>query len=866
MPDGEAVMADTSAWSPSRGVGASGPAASGLRVLEIGESVAAAVAGMVLADNGAEVVIIEPPSGSRLRQSPAWRMWGRGKRATVLDLTTVEGRGALTDLADEADVAVVALEPAVADRLGVDAPTLRSGNDRLVHCEITGFGRGHPLSTVPGFEGLVASRAGRAHEFSSLFEGERPAFPFVPVATHGAAMLALQGIFAALVERDQTGRGQAVETSLLRALGVYELSAWTPGASRQVRIADAPVLFYPVARTADGVWLQFSQNAPHLYRAFLRAIGLEALLDDGRFRTAPHVADLDDARALRALVLARIRERTWDQWRPVFDADTDLSVEPFAGPGDALDHPQMLHTGDSCVVEVPGLGPVRQLGPLATFSATPARSPAHAPPAPVTPAASAARAASADGGSLRWASTPDAGADPATTADAGADRPAPPVADGQSGDTAPALLQGMIVLELATWIATPMATGLLAEMGARVIKIEPLEGDPMRRFGPASFMKTTQGKETIALDLKSPAGLEIVQRLAERADALVHNFRPGVPERLGIDAATLRERNPRLVHHYAASYGSTGPMAYRAAFHVTFGANCGGVLGQLGRAGPPRPDVELDDDELARWSQRFWRANEANPDWVAALAATAALTMALYARGRTGVGQAIETRMMLSNAYALSEHFVDDGRPRRRALPDDGLHGLHALYRLYPTASGWVFVAAADDRAFARLADALGRADLVADARFGDGPSRAANDDALAAELTEVFARREASHWESELAGRGIGCVEVADQLYAGYVFDAPWAETLGFVESSAADGLGPYPRYGRFVRTTADLGPPGSAHHHGAHTRALLVELGYPPERIAELAATGVIAFDGDDPPLAVTVATTDGGGATVR
>ena len=231
------------------------------------------------------------------------------------------------------------------------------------------------MSGVPGFEGLVASRAGRAHEFSSLFEGERPAFPFVPVATHGAAMLALQGIFAALVERDRSGGGQAVETSLLRALGVYELSAWTPGAPRQVRVVDSPVLFYPAARTADGVWLQFSQNAPHLYRAFLRAIGLEHLLDDARFRTGPYVTDLDDARLLRGLVLARLCEKTWAQWQPIFAADTDLSVEPFIGPGEALDHQQMLHTGDAVVVDVPGLGPVRQLGPLATFSATPSRAP-----------------------------------------------------------------------------------------------------------------------------------------------------------------------------------------------------------------------------------------------------------------------------------------------------------------------------------------------------------------------------------------------------------------------------------------------------------------------------------------------------------
>ena len=110
-----------------------------------------------------------------------------------------------------------------------------------------------------------------------MFGGERPVFPAVPVATYGAAMLALQGIFAALLERERTDRGQAVSTSLLGALGVFDLSGWAPGGSRALRLADVPMTFYPVARTSDGVWVQFSQNSPRLFRAFLHAIELESI-------------------------------------------------------------------------------------------------------------------------------------------------------------------------------------------------------------------------------------------------------------------------------------------------------------------------------------------------------------------------------------------------------------------------------------------------------------------------------------------------------------------------------------------------------------------------------------------------------------
>jgi crotonobetainyl-CoA:carnitine CoA-transferase CaiB-like acyl-CoA transferase len=806
--------------------------AGGLRVLEIGESITAALVGMVLADYGADVLVVEPPSGSRLRQLPAFRMWARGKRLAALDLAVPAGRRRVAELAGDADVAIVALEPGTADRLAVDGATLRASNARLVHCEVTGFGRGHPLSGVPGHEGIVAARGGRAHEFAVLLRGERPAFPAVPVATYGAAMLALQGVFAALVERERTGSGQAVSTSLLSALGVFDLSGWAPGSDRSLRLADVPMLFYTVARSGDGVWLQFSQNSPRLFRAFLAAIGLEDLLEQPRFRHAPRVPDPGDARDLRALLLARIGERSWKEWEAVFAANPDVSAEPFAWPGEALDHPQLVHTGDSSEVQDPDVGRLKWLGPLVTCSATPAFRPAVPAnptdgPGPATWTAAAGRAAASGRAAVAGRAAAATAARPAT-----GNVPVP-----TSG-----LLQGVTVLELATWIATPMATALLAELGARVIKIEPFEGDPMRQYGPAG-LKCVQGKESIALDLKTPEGREIVHGLAQGADVLVHNYRPGVPERLGIDYESVRALNPRLVYLYAASYGSTGPMSARPAFHVTAGAICGGALAQSGARGAPGPDARLTGEEVAWWSQHLTRCNESNPDFNAALAVAAAVTMALYARERTGEGQSLETRMMLSNAYTLSEHFVDYETHPGRTFPDAGLHGLGALCRLYPAREGWVFVAAGGQRDFALLCNALGTPGLADDARFADARGRGRHDAELADELAAAFRRRDARVWEEELTARGVGCVQVHDGPHAAYIFDAPWAERLGFSAVSAASGLGPYPRYGRAIRSARDLGPPGAADRVGAQTRSILSGLGYDDGSIDKLVLGGVVA-----------------------
>jgi crotonobetainyl-CoA:carnitine CoA-transferase CaiB-like acyl-CoA transferase len=634
---------------------------------------------------------------------------------------------------------------------------------------------------------VVASAAGRAHEFSVLFDVERPAFPAVPVATHGAAMLALQGIFAALVEREHTGRGQRIETSLLRALSVFDLMRWAPGADRALRVTDVPMLFYTVARTRDGVWLQFSQNSPGLFRAFLRALELEHLVEQERFRAAPHIADPDDARALRAILLDRVRARSWDEWQVIFAEDPDVSAEPFVWPGDALAHPQLTHTGDSVEVDDPVLGRTRQLGPLATVSAR-----------------------------------------PSTTAIAPQSSPS-------------SLLQGIKILELATWIATPMATSLLAELGARVIKIEPLEGDPLRRYGPTG-LKCVQGKESITLDLKTTEGRDIVHRLAARADALVHNYRPGVPERLGIDDATLRARNPGLIYLYAASYGSTGPMSAKPAFHVTAGAICGGALAQAGSDGAPGPSVDLSDEELAWWSRHLTQCNEANPDFNAALVVGAVLTMALYRRARSGLGQTAETRMMASNAYALSEYFIDyAGRPPR-LLPDAGVHGLHALYRLYQARAGWIFVAAPDDRDFARLCDALGQPRLAQDPRFSTHEARAEHDAELGRELEAVFAQQSADAWERDLTAARVACVQAYDGSHAAYIFDAPWAEKLGLVEDTASAAFGPYRRYGRVVRTERDIGPIGAADAAGAQTRSILAEIGYDDDQVEAMLSTAIV------------------------
>jgi len=782
--------------------------ASGIRVVEVGASASVAYAGMVLADAGAEVILLEPPGGNPLRAEPAFRMWGRGKRSQVTDLATPAGHEQALRLIHGADVALLGLKPASAERLGLAPAELTGAAPQLVVGSVSGFGSQGPFRDIPAYDGVVQARGGRMFEFGNLFDGERPAFAAAPVVTHGAAMALLQGVFGALRERERNGgRGQAFETSLAHALGVYDLLHWAPGGPMPRRFEDSPFLPYSVARTADGVWLQFAQNGPALFADFMRAVGLEG---EGDYGNAMGQADPAEKRALRQRIQSQIAQHTWAEWQERFADERNLSAEQFWRPGEALHHPQFAAIGDVVEVADPEVGSTRQLGPLF-----------EVPSQPLRPRGPAPALDSAAGEAF----------------DARGPSPAGPPAD----EPGPGLLAGVTVLELGMWIALPFAASQLAELGARVIKLEPLAGDPMRSSGPVGF-KTVQGKESIAIDLKAPAARDIVHRFVERADVVVHSYRPGVPERLGIDFATLSQINPRLVYLYNGSYGSRGPRSNAPAFHVTGGAVSGAAHLQAGAGCPPGPGAALSAEDMARVSRRLELSNEANPDFNSAVAAAAAVTMGLYARERSGEAIAIETRMMLSNAMMMSQAFIDyPERPQRPEL-DPELTGLGPLYRLYPAAEGWVFLAAPQPRDFDRLCTALECEGLARDARFATPEARARHADALAEGLGAAIAKVSADELESQLTAQGIACVRADQGPYRSWIFEQDWAREQGLIVEAADSMVGPYTRYGPPL-SSARPAAPGGVFPAGQDTRALLAEIGFEPQQVEELFGSGVVA-----------------------
>ncbi len=786
--------------------------AAGVKVVEIGSSLSVALAGMTLADAGAEVLTIEPPEGSLLRQEPAYAMWGRGKGSVVLDLGQPVGQDRARALIHDADVLLIGLKPASVDRLGLGFDSFANEAPQLVYAAVTGFGSKGPYRDVPVYDAVMQARGGRMYDFSAIFDGTRPAYAAAPVAAYGAAMALLKGVFGALRERERNGgRGQRVETSMARALAVFDLVGWIPGGPPPLRVEDVPFLPYSVARTADGVWIQFAQNGPALFADFLRVLGLDGEIN--YLDALMPAADSSVKRTHRERVQERIAEHTWAEWQERFADERNLSAERFHPPGEALGHEQFQAIGD--VVDVPDASGrmTRQLGPVFEALQRPLR-PAGAAPA--------------------------LGANDAVESLFGG-RSTLPREVGDESPPGPGLLSGVTIVELGMWIALPFAATQLAELGARVIKLEPLEGDPMRALGPVGY-KIVQGKESLAIDLKHPDAREIVHRLVARADAVVHSYRPGVPERLGIDFETLRKINPKLVYLYNGSYGSRGPKSYAPAFHVTGGAVAGGAWAQAGEGCPPPQGAELSRDEMARVSRRLELANEANPDFNSAVTAAAALTMGLYAREKSGEAIELETRMMLSNAMMMSSDFIEyEGRPPRREVDAD-LNGLGPLYRLYQAAEGWVFVAAPRQRDFERLCAALEIPEAASDERFATAAGRDSHSDALANALGAAIAKREASDLEADLSERGVACMRADEGPYRNWLFEQEWAREQGVVVDIAESQDGPYTRYGAPLTNDRPV-PLRGAFPAGGDTRVLLEEVGFSPEEIDGLLESKVVA-----------------------
>lgn len=806
------------------------PILEGICVLDLTEGMAGSMASMILGDNGAEVIKIERPGGDPYRSQAPWVMWNRGKKSVILDLKIPQGREAVQKLAQYVDVLIENFRVGTADSLGLGYETLSRLNPRLIYCSISGFGPKGRYRNFKPYNSIIEAKSG------GMQRGRRPSptYRVRPRGDYGSATMTVQGIAAALRVREMTGFGQRLEVTHFAAV-IFQDSGGAVGrqaelgmvtvpadrlAQRQQRMQLGVNLTYLNVRCKDGQWIQMANNGERLFRNLIRAAGLDWIYQDPRFKGAPRrFASREDALELRRIIYQKMQEKTLDEWIEIF-MEEDVAGDRYLTTQQAMDHVYLKHLQGVVEIDDPNVGTTQQIGALVRFAQTP---------------------------SVIGKSSPKLGEH--TDVVLKSIPSGPPILAGIN-DAAKELpkhpFEGMLLLDFSTWNAAPQGASLIADLGARVIKIEPPDQPDDARQGNMGRGRTLQGKESMVMDLKTTEGREIVYHLIAKADGLVHNMRAGAPERLGLDYESVRKINPNIVYLYAGSYGSTGPGAGRAAFHPIAGCLTGGPLWQLGKGNyPPPPDVPMTMDEIERWSETLMAANESTPDQMSALGVGTGLALALYHKARTGEGQYVETSMLISNLYLCSDDFIRfKGKPDRLE-PDQALRGLHALHRLYETKEGWIFVTCPLEEEWQGLCKAIGREDLLTDPRYATAEKRLQHDEWLVAELWPIFKNRTATEWEAYLDRFDVACARADGTPYPDFLLLDEGIKEAGLVMDIEHDTIGKMKRVSPAVDFSLTPGRAGAPHLFGEDTPAILSELGVSQSRIDELRARGIIKWE---------------------
>ena len=399
-------------------------------------------------------------------------------------------------------------------------------------------------------------------------------------------------------------------------------------------------------------------------------------------------------------------------------------------------------------------------------------------------------------------------------------------------------LEGLRVVDLTRALAGPFCTMMLGDLGADVIKIErPYRGDESRGWGPpfagepygpypgesAYFLAANRNKRGITTNLKAAEGQELVRRLAAGADALVENFRTGALDEMGLGYDALHAVNPRLVYCSISGYGRNGPYAERPGYDFVIQAE-GGMMGITGpeEGAPYRVGIPI-------------------VDITAGMFAATAILAALRARDLTGQGQLIDLSLLDSQAALLTNvasNYLIGGEPPRRL---GNAHPNITPYEAFRARDRWFALAAANDRQWAALCQAIDQPELMADPRFADNGARVAHRAELRAILDEAFQARDAGEWLAALRQADLPCGPINT---VPEVFDHPQAQARDMVLETE------HPTAGRlhFPGFPYKLSDTPAALRHppprlGQHTGEVLSDLlGYAPADVATLRNSGII------------------------
>jgi crotonobetainyl-CoA:carnitine CoA-transferase CaiB-like acyl-CoA transferase len=756
-----------------------------IRILDLTQGIAGPLGVLLLAEHGADVVKVERPGGDALRSYEGSRVWDRSRRSVEIDLATSAGRSAFDALVRAADVVVESYLPSTRSSLGLDYNRLAALNPRVVLVSCGGYPDGHRRAERAGYDALVQASSGQMWEQPGWRMG--PVFCHMPVPSMGALYLVAIGTLTALHARERTGVGQHVRTSLFQGALLYTTQIWQDVEHADAQFHELMGKAYPPGIHQQMIFECANREYLHLsimsgltpIKSVDEILGLDDAPDPFTFMALPAEE--------REKVNARRREKfkDWDR-APLVELlrANNHAVEPIIRPDEMFAHPQTIANDLVATVDDPDVGRTTQMGVPIHLLGTPGA--VRGPRPRVGEHTEAVIAA--------WARPRDT--------------------RGIGGDHGPngLALDALRIIDFGQYLAGPFGPMILADLGADVIKVEPVTGDGMR-LASKPFFGCQRGKRSIALNIKDPRGLELALQLVQGADIAHHNMTRGVATKLGIDYAGCRAARPDIIYCNTYAYGLPDPLGHFGGLDPLYQAS-GGLeyeSGAVGAGGSPL-------------YYRFGMCDASN-----ALLSTVGVLLALAHRDRTGEGQELWTSLHDGGVIFSSDVWLDaDGTPWDRPQLDRDLHGLGPWYRLYETQDDqWIVIAACRDEHRTSLCRVLGLD--VANA-----------DDAA---LEAAFRTKTARFWHRHLDDAGVPNelpIDTEDGLTVLHDADN---ERLGLVADYEHPLLGRVRQFGALIDFSATpgkiWGPPPLV---GQHSREILHSLELRDGDIDALITSGIV------------------------
>ncbi|MGY9075245.1 MAG: CoA transferase [Acidimicrobiales bacterium] len=670
----------------------------GVSVVEFAQEVAGPNAASYLADLGARVIKVETPDGDPTRSGPSFAAWNRSKTIRVLDLTRPDAVDTLRETLDGTDLAIV--DESWLRRFASAGIDLNNAiGPHTVVCRLPLTDGPHD-DDLPADEDAVAAATGLMTGQPGHHDGpSRHVFPVLGVIN---GMLAALGSLAGLYSRERTGHAGHLSVPMVATAaflqGVVGATAKDPGgSSAAIRTPSAlgQHATYRCYPTYDG-WICITCTNPDFYSRLCISLDLEELLIDERFERAPWGVAPKDQRIQEVAITSRLATMTIAECMALFE-NYDVPAQPVSSLEEFL-------KGD--IVERNRLLVPAATGWLPRFPAT------------IGEWEQRSIGASVEAGEHQ---PDDATYEPhARHEDRGGN------ASSTGAELGRGPLDGLVVLDLSSYLAGPLCTSLLAELGAYVVKIEPPEGEGLRSSG-LTCISINRGKRGLALDLRQPEGRQVLDEMISQADVVVTAFRPGVSDRLGLTAERLRQLNPGIISVRIDGYGDVPRLAHRPSFDPLIQA----ISGQMHLQGATA-------DAPVCMSIAI---NDFGAGIIAALSTVALLRRRLA----TDVGGDIEVSQVAIALQFLAGHVA--AKNVGTSMPLDPLRSdvLHGVYR---TGDGYVSV----------------HADNAAEALEWLGLDETTSDDAIASAMAEKLLVTIESSGSNR--PRSVHIVPLADPFY----------------------------------------------------------------------------------------------------